>query len=161
MISLSATTCATGVVWIGRQAAMKHQRKPRKELKVAVTVQEAGNTSARRYHGELPSVDVAAIRQRPGLSHSVFAKSIDVPEGAVGNSEQVFPRPSGLGKMLLALQAKRPDLVAERYPQPQPRSRWAPEPPEPNMIAAEDRLAEVGQIFATGVMGIGQMPAGA
>jgi hypothetical protein len=29
------------------------------------------------------------------------------------------------------------------------------------MIAAEDRLAEVGQIFATGVMGIEQMPAAA
>jgi hypothetical protein len=41
---------------------MKHQRIPRKELKVTVTFQEAGNTSARRYHGELPSVDVTAIR---------------------------------------------------------------------------------------------------
>jgi DNA-binding transcriptional regulator YiaG len=76
MISLSATTYATGVVWIGRQAAMKHQRKPRKEPKVTVTFLEADNTSARRHHGKIPSVDVTAIRQRTGLSQSDLANSI-------------------------------------------------------------------------------------
>ncbi len=38
--------------------------------------------------------------------------------------------------------------MAEIYPQPQPRSRWAPGPPDPNTMTAEERQAEVGQIIA-------------
>jgi DNA-binding transcriptional regulator YiaG len=58
---------------------MKHQKKPRKELNITVTFLEADNTSARRHHGKIPSVDVTAIRQRTGLSQSDFAASIGVP----------------------------------------------------------------------------------
>jgi putative transcriptional regulator len=151
MISLSATTYATGVVRIGRQAAMKHQRKPRKELKVTVTFQEAGNTSARRYHGELPSVDVTATRKRTGLSQNAFAASIGVPEGTVINWEQGRRQPSGPVKVLLALLAKKPNVVMELYPAAQPRSRWAPGPPDPVTMTAEERLAEAGRILAAGI----------
>jgi DNA-binding transcriptional regulator YiaG len=158
-IWLSATTYATGVVRIGRQAAMKHPRKTKRELKVTVCISDKHSPSASRQHGKLPSVNVTAIKTTARLSQRSFADSMGVPEGTMRNSEQGRRRPSGLAKMLLALQAKRPDPVAERYPQPQPWSRRAPARPDPNMIAAEDRLAEVGQILATGVMGIGQMPA--
>ena len=151
MFSLSAKTYATGVVWIGRQAAMKHQRIPRKELKVTVTFQEAGNTSARRYHGELPSVDVTATRKRTGLSQNAFAASIGAPEGTVINWEQGRRQPSGPAKVLLALLAKKPNVVMELYPAAQPRSRWAPGPPDPVTMTAEERLAEAGRILAAGI----------
>ena len=158
MISLSATTYATGVVRIGRQAAMKHQRKPRKELKVTVTFQEAGNTSARRYHGELPSVDVTATRKRTGLSQNAFAASIGVPEGTVINWEHGRRQPSGPVKVLLALLAKKPNVVMELYPAAQPRVRWAPGHPDPITMTAEERLAEVGEILATGILRMQKPP---
>ncbi len=130
---------------------MKHQRIPRKELKVTVTFQEAGNTSARRYHGELPSVDVTAIRQRTGLSQRDFAASIGVPDGTLVNWEQDRRQPSGPAKVLLALLAKKPNVVMELYPAAQPRVRWAPGYPDPITITAEERLAEVGEILAAGI----------
>ncbi len=86
---------------------MKHQRKPRKELKVTVTCSEVINPSARRHHGELASVDVRAIRQRIGLSQSDFAASIGFPEGTLMNWEQGRRQPSGLANALLALLAKK------------------------------------------------------
>ena len=130
---------------------MKHQRKPRKELKVTVTFQEAGNTSARRYHGELPSVDVTATRKRTGLSQNAFAASIGVPEGTVINWEHGRRQPSGPVKVLLALLAKKPNVVMELYPAAQPRSRWVPGPPDPVTMTAEERLAEAGRILAAGI----------
>jgi putative transcriptional regulator len=130
---------------------MKHQRKPRKELKVTVTFQEAGNTSARRYHGELPSVDVTAIRQRNGLSQRDFAASIGVPEGTLVNWEQGRRQPSGPAKVLLALLAKKPNVVMELYPAAQPRVRWAPGHPDPITMTAVERLTEVGRILAAGI----------
>ncbi len=151
MISLSATTYATSVVRIGRQAAMKHQRKPRKELKVTVTFLEAGNTSARRHHGELPSVDVTAIRQRTGLLQRDFAASIGVPDASLANWEQDRRQPSGPAKVLLALLAKKPNVVMKLYSAAQPRVRLAPGYPHPITMTAEDRLAEVGEILAAGI----------
>lgn len=131
---------------------MKHQRKPRKELNITVTFLEADNTSARRHHGKIPSVDVTAIRQRTGLSQSDFAASIGVPEGTLVNWEQGRRQPSGAAKVLLALLAKKPNLVMEFYPAPPPRVRWAPGRPDPNTMTAEERLAEVGEILAAGVL---------
>lgn len=130
---------------------MKHQRKPRKELNVTVTFSETDKPSSYRHHGELPSADVAGIRKKAGLSQSAFADSIGVPAGTVRNWEQGRRQPSGPAKVLLALLARRPNLVAEIYPQPQPRSRRAPGPPDPNTMTAEERLAEVGQILAAGI----------
>jgi putative transcriptional regulator len=131
---------------------MKRQGKLRKQLKVTVTSSEMIYPGARRHLGEIPSVDVTAIRQRAGLSQSAFASSIGVPEGTVRNWEQGRRQPSGPAKVLLALLAKRPHLVAELYPQSQPRIRWTPGCPDPNNMTAEKRLAEVGQILAIGIL---------
>lgn len=131
---------------------MKHQGMPRKELKLTVTFLKADNASASRYHGKLPSVDVSAIRQRTGLSQSAFAASIGVPEGTLVNWEQGRRQPSGPAKVLLALLAKRPNLVIELYPAAPPRVRWAPGRPDPNTMTAEERLAEVGEILAAGAL---------
>lgn len=113
---------------------------------------EAVNLSACRQHGELPSVDVTAIRQRTGLSQSAFAASIGVPEGTLVNWEQGRRQPSGPAKVLLALLAKKPNLVMELYPAAPPRVRWVPGRPDPNTMTAEERLAEVGEILAAGIM---------
>lgn len=113
---------------------------------------EAVNLSACRQHGELPSVDVTAIRQRTGLSQSAFAASIGVPEGTLVNWEQGLRQPSGPANVLLALLAKKPNLVMELYPAAPPRVRWVPGRPDPNTMTAEERLAEVGDILAAGIM---------
>lgn len=131
---------------------MKHQRKPRKELSVTITFLEADNTSARGQHGGIPTVDLPAIRRRTGLSQSAFAASIGVPEGTLVNWEQGRRQPSGAAKVLLALLAKKPNLVMELYPVAQPRVRWAPGCPDPNTMTAEERLADVGQILAIGIL---------
>ena len=131
---------------------MKHQGKPGKKLNVAVTFLEADNASASRHLGKLPSVDVTAIRQRTGLSQSAFAASIGVPEGTLVNWEQGRRQPSGPAKVLLALLAKKPNLVMELYPAPPPRVRWAPGRPDPSTMTADERLAEVGEILASGIL---------
>jgi DNA-binding transcriptional regulator YiaG len=160
LIWLHAATYANGVDRIEKwQAGMKRQRKPRKDLSVTVTLLGANNTSARRHHGNIPSVDVTAIRQRTGLSQSDFAASIGVPEGALVNWEQGRRQPSGPAKVLLALLAKNPNLVVELYPAAQPRVRWAPGRPDPNNMSAEERLTEVGQILAAGILRMQRPPA--
>ena len=131
---------------------MKHQKKPRKELNITVTFLEADNTSARRHHGKIPSVDVKAIRQRTGLSQSDFAASISVPEGTLVNWEQGRRQPSGPAKVLLALLAKKPNLVMQLYPAAPPRVRWAPGRPYPNTMTADERLAEVSEIMAQAII---------
>ena len=131
---------------------MKHQRKPRKELKVTAICSEVIDPSARRHHGVIPSVDVTAIRQRAGLSQSAFAASIGVPEGTIVNWEHGRRQPSGPAKVLLALLAKEPNLVAEIYPAEQPKVRWAAGHPDPSTMTAEERLTEVGQILAAGIL---------
>jgi putative transcriptional regulator len=153
LIWLHAATYANGVDRIEKwQAGMKRQRKPRKDLSVTVTLLGANNTSARRHHGNIPSVDVTAIRQRTGLSQSDFPASIGVPEGALVNWEQGRRQPSGAAKVLLALLAKKPNLVVQLYPSPQPRQRWAPGPPHRNTMTADERLAEIGEILVTGIL---------
>ena len=131
---------------------MKHQKKPRKELNITVTFLAADNTSARRHHGKIPTVDVTAIRQRTGLSQSDFAASIGVPEGTLVNWEQGRRQPSGPAKVLLALLAKKPNLVMQLYPAAPPRVRWAPGRPDPNTMTADERLAEVSEIMAQAII---------
>jgi putative transcriptional regulator len=138
---------------------MKHQRKPRKELKVTVTCSEVINPSPRRHHGVIPSVDVTAIRQRAGLSQSDFATSIGVPKGTLINWEQGRRQPSGPAKVLLALMPKKPNLVAEFYPAAQPRGRWAPGRPDRNNMSAEERFTKVVQILVAGFLRMQKPPA--
>ena len=62
---------------------------------------------------EAPEPDVAAIRDKTGLSQSVFAKSIGVRLGTLKNWEQGRRRPDGPARVLLALIEKRPSIVQE------------------------------------------------
>nr|WP_315459372.1 helix-turn-helix domain-containing protein [uncultured Sphingorhabdus sp.] len=138
---------------------MKRQQKPKNELKVTVTFSETGSRSATRHRYEIPTISVAAIRGRTGLSQSAFAASIGVPEGTLINWEQGRRQPPGPAKVLLALLAKKPNLVAELYPQPQPRVRWGQGQPDPRTMTAEERLTEIGEILAAGVLRMQNPPA--
>ena len=122
---------------------MKKQRQTRRALPVKVTVSETNDLCANIHHAEVRSVDVTTIRARTGLSQSAFAANIGVPEGTLVNWEQGRRQPSGPAKVLLALLARRPNLVAEIYPQPQPRLRWTLGPRDPHSMTADERLAEV------------------
>lgn len=136
---------------------MKRQQKPKNELKVTVTFSETGSRSATRHRYEIPTISVAAIRGRTGLSQSAFAASIGVPEGTLINWEQGRRQPPGPAKVLLALLAKKPNLVAELYPQPQ--VRWGQGQPDPRTMTAEERLTEIGEILAAGVLRMQNPPA--
>ena len=75
------------------------------------------------------------------------------------NWEHGRRQPPEPAKVLLALLAKKPNLVVELYPQPQPRGRWTPGRPDPNTMTAEERLTEVGQILAVGILRMQKPPA--
>ncbi|NRB18301.1 MAG: helix-turn-helix domain-containing protein [Rhodobacteraceae bacterium] len=62
---------------------------------------------------ELPSVDVAGVRQQTGLSQAEFAKSIGVAKGTLLNWEHGRRRPTGPAQVLLALIAKKPSVVQD------------------------------------------------
>ena len=68
------------------------------------------------------------------------------------NWEQGRRQPSGPAKVLLALLAKKPNLVMELYPAAPPRVRWAPGRPDPNTMTADERLAEVSEIMAQAII---------
>jgi putative transcriptional regulator len=59
-----------------------------------------------------PNEDVAAIRKRGGLTQAAFARQIGVPVATLRNWEQGRRRPEGPARVLLALLAKDPDIVA-------------------------------------------------
>ncbi len=98
------------------------------------------------------------VAQQAGLSQSAFAASIGVPEGTIVNWEHGRRQPSGPAKVLLALLAKEPNLVAEIYPAEQPKVRWAAGHPDPSTMTAEERLTEVGQILAAGILRMQKPP---
>jgi putative transcriptional regulator len=60
-----------------------------------------------------PAGDAAAIRKRTGLSQGAFAKAIGVSPGTLKNWEQGRRRPEGPARVLLALLARNPAIVAE------------------------------------------------
>jgi hypothetical protein len=49
--------------------------------------------------------------------------------------------------------------VAEIYPAEQPKVRWAPGRPDPSTMTADERLTEVGQILAAGLLRMQKPPA--
>jgi putative transcriptional regulator len=62
----------------------------------------------------LPSaIDVAAIRQKTGLSQAAFAIRIDVPVGTIRNWEQGRRAPQGPARVLLALLDRNPRIVED------------------------------------------------
>lgn len=69
------------------------------------------------------------------------------------NWEQGRRQPTGPAKVLLALIAKRPNLVVELYAKLYPLPpAWAGEGPDPATMTAEERITELGQILARGIM---------
>ncbi len=82
-------------------------------LKEALEFSKGNNVGANIHHVEVPSVDVAAIRARTGLSQSAFAQSIGVAKGTLLNWEHGRRRPTGPAQVLLAMIDKKPSLVAE------------------------------------------------
>lgn len=70
-----------------------------------------GKDTGARPPGEVPAVDVAAIRASTGLSQSAFARSMGVAKGTLLNREHGHRQPTG--QVLLAMIAKRPSLVIE------------------------------------------------
>lgn len=57
-------------------------------------------------------VDAAAIRTRSGLSQAAFAARIGVSPATLRNWEQKRRKPEGPARVLLALLAREPDVVA-------------------------------------------------
>lgn len=70
-------------------------------------------TAAKVHEVELPSVDVAGVRQKTGLSQAEFAKSIGVAKGTLLNWEHGRRHPMGPAQVLLALIAKKPSVVQD------------------------------------------------
>jgi len=82
-------------------------------LKEALAFAQSAEIGAITHQISVPSVDVAAIRARTGLSQSAFAKSIGVAKGTLLNWEHGRRQPSGPAQVLLAIIAKKPTLVTE------------------------------------------------
>lgn len=82
-------------------------------LNEALEFARGGESGARVHQIEVPSVDVAAIRARTGLSQRDFARSIGVAKGTLLNWEHGRRQPTGPAQVLLAMLAKRPSLVGE------------------------------------------------
>lgn len=70
-----------------------------------------------RSRGEAPrqpyAIDVAAIRQKTGLSQAAFALRIGVPVATIRNWEQGRRSPQGPARVLLALLDRNPRIVEE------------------------------------------------
>jgi putative transcriptional regulator len=59
------------------------------------------------------SIDVAAIRERTGLSQSAFSQRIGVPVSTIRNWEQGRRVPDGPARVLLAMLDRNPRIVEE------------------------------------------------
>ena len=84
-----------------------------KGLNEALLFAQGKDVGAKVHHVEVPTVDVAAIRARTGLSQGDFARSIGVAKGTLLNWEHGRRRPTGPAQVLLAMIDKKPFLVAE------------------------------------------------
>ena len=82
-------------------------------LNDAIAFAKGDTSRAVVHHIEVPSVDVAAIRAKTGLSQRDFAQSIGVAKGTLLNCEQGRRRPTGPAQVLLAMIERQPSLVRE------------------------------------------------
>ena len=82
-------------------------------LNEALDYAQGKDIGARVHQITVPTVDVAAIRARTGLSQSAFARSIGVAKGTLLNWEHGRRHPTGPAQVLLAMIAKKPSLVTE------------------------------------------------
>ncbi|KXV28071.1 helix-turn-helix domain-containing protein [Gluconobacter japonicus] len=79
----------------------------------ALAYSEASVENSVTHQVRIPSVDVAAIRTRTGLSQAQFARSIGVAKGTLLNWEHGRRQPTGPARVLLAMLDKRSSLVSE------------------------------------------------
>ena len=82
-------------------------------LNEALAYARGAQTGAMVHQIEVPTVDVAEIRARTGLSQGAFAKSIGVAKGTLLNWEHGRRQPTGPAQVLLAMIARKPSLVRE------------------------------------------------
>lgn len=81
-------------------------------LKEAVAIEKGELTPARVFTvAELDAPDVAALRQKLGLSQAYFAAGIGVPVGTLRNWEQGIRTPKGPARVLLHLVEQNPRVV--------------------------------------------------
>lgn len=80
-------------------------------LEEALAFAKGATTGARVHKIEVPTVNVAEIRHKTGLSQAEFAKSIGVAKGTLINWEQGRRKPTGPAKVLLALISDSPTVV--------------------------------------------------
>ncbi len=91
------------------------------------------------------TLDVAAIRERTGLTQPAFAATIGVSVGTLRNWEQRRRAPEGPARVLLALVERRPHIVAEvlktnQHQRPPSQVKGAP---------SEIKFAPIAQPWAT------------
>ena len=132
---------------------MVRLNRSKKEFEVTVTYSGKSKPTEPRRRVEIPSVDIAAVRAKTGLSQKAFAESIGVSEGTLINWEQGRRQPAGPAKVLLALVAKQPNLVTELYAKLYPKPfEWWGDGLDPATMTDEERIAEVAQILARGIL---------
>ena len=85
-------------------------------LSEALAFAQGEDGCANIHNVEVPTIDVAKIRARTGLSRGVFARRIGVAKGTLLNWEQGRRRPIGPAKVLLTIIDKQPSLMAELLP---------------------------------------------
>ena len=84
-----------------------------KGLEEALAFAEGQGAGARVHEISVPTVDVAEIRRKTGLSQGQSARSIGVAKGTLLNWEHGRRQPTGPAQVLLALIAREPKVVQE------------------------------------------------
>ena len=82
-------------------------------LEEAIEFAKGEDTGAIVNHVEVPDTDISDLRHKIGLTQMQFAKSIGVSVGTLRGWEQGRRKPEGAARVLLALIAKRPNIVQE------------------------------------------------
>jgi len=82
-------------------------------LEEAIEFAKGKDTGAIIHHVTVPETNVSSLRDKTGLTQVQFAKSIGVSVGTLRGWEQGRRKPEGPARVLLALIAKRPNLIQE------------------------------------------------
>lgn len=82
-------------------------------LEEAVRHARGDDTGAVEHQIVVESIDVAAIREKLGLSQVAFAEAFGVSAGTVRNWEQGLRRPRGAARVLLKVIDRRPEVVQQ------------------------------------------------
>jgi len=82
-------------------------------LEEAKAFSKGQGADARVHEIAVPDIDVAEVRAKTGLSQAEFARSIGVAKGTLLNWEHGRRTPNGPAQVLLALIARKPNVVQE------------------------------------------------